>query len=451
MGASQPRTTTAVIMPKPDLSSSYSSQRKASFRVAEYDRCMEALERNPRQRHRKTIARWLQDDLYTLNFTPRELRGLVDAFRTHADLTTAHGQSMSLSTFVQVVHVLPHNSTEEAELEGRTANPALVVEHLEVLTALFSQMDENLDGSLDLREFLLGFSYWRGQLASSSDRLLFAFSLFDTSRDGVLDKDEFLSMLIYMLQTGPRRLGFEDEQMRESVSSVVQAAFAEADVNGDGCIEVSELMEWLARKPEMAEKIGHDEQSVRALFSLFDLDSSGTLSPSQFTALLLRSTDIALNSDDMRDAALVMVDDVFAAVDKNKDGTISFEEFKRWVTHEPESSNHLLAYVSAPVSPIGRDGALAQRTSIKIRPSMAAPNNGAEAVPDAPGTPRGGSRRARAATILGISQTSFCCASVNNVVVPGSPPTSGAAHASSVDAGAPRAATDALPSEGARA
>ena len=59
---------------------------------------------------------------------------------------------------------------------------------------LFEHFDEDSDGSLCLREFLQGFSYWKNTLTSTEDKLILFYNLFDKDKNGVMDREEFKQM-----------------------------------------------------------------------------------------------------------------------------------------------------------------------------------------------------------------------------------------------------------------
>lgn len=104
--------------------------------------------------------------------------------------------------------------------------------------------DQN--GVLDMKEFLLGFSFWREKLSSSSDKCLFAFTLFDRDKSGRMDCEEFEQVVKYMLKVSSEKsLTALAEACKADIEAFVTKAFQAADADGSGFIDIDELLQWL--------------------------------------------------------------------------------------------------------------------------------------------------------------------------------------------------------------
>ena len=66
-----------------------------------------------------------------------------------------------------------------------------------IVNRLFDQYDADSNGSVNLREFLIGFDYWTKQRGQSSDQkqALF-FKFFDVDQNGRMDKEELQEMIL---------------------------------------------------------------------------------------------------------------------------------------------------------------------------------------------------------------------------------------------------------------
>ena len=88
-------------------------------------------------------------------------------------------------------------STRTSAILKKTSSQRATIQHL------FEHFDEDSDGSLCLREFLQGFSYWKNTLTSTEDKLILFYNLFDKDKNGVMDREEFKQMQVVEMQQPP--------------------------------------------------------------------------------------------------------------------------------------------------------------------------------------------------------------------------------------------------------
>ena len=82
--------------------------------------------------------------------------------------------------------------SKKNSISRKTSSQRATIRHL------FEHFDEDSDGSLCLREFLQGFSYWKNTLTSTEDKLILFYNLFDKDKNGVMDKEEFKQMQVFL-------------------------------------------------------------------------------------------------------------------------------------------------------------------------------------------------------------------------------------------------------------
>ncbi|KAH3745495.1 calmodulin 1 [Pelomyxa schiedti] len=142
-------------------------------------------------------------------------------------------------------------------------------------------------------------------LALSSDqeaRLRELFAACDTDHNGYISMQELPALM--------RRLG--DNPSNHMLQCIMWAW----DKNHDGQLSWEEFVQIvLHRGIPTKEK---EERNLRKAFAVFDLDKDGTISVAELRKVLTS------RSDRMTDAE---VDELFAMVDVNHDGKISYEEF----------------------------------------------------------------------------------------------------------------------------
>jgi len=171
----------------------------------------------------------------------------------------------------------------------------------------FKLMDKDGDGTITKQE-----------MASSGHRFNSAqveavFALGDVNDDGVLDLDEFISVMCPSALTVISRLRGKFSNISE-----VKKAFLAIDVNRDG----------LLSKQEINSSGKFNPQEVDAIFILGDLNGDGELDLEEFVGLLCPTAGMALsrltrNVNNINDAQ-----QLFRILDKDGDGNISMEEMR---------------------------------------------------------------------------------------------------------------------------
>jgi Ca2+-binding EF-hand superfamily protein len=132
------------------------------------------------------VRRFIKADTYSLGFSEKELKHLVALFKRECD--DKRNETISREKFMQIISF--GNSTHVKDQE-----------EISLLNILFDNFDRDNDNKLNLREFLIGISFWKQLSSSADDKIVFFFNLFDKDRDGKLTKEEFSSMMYHILSS----------------------------------------------------------------------------------------------------------------------------------------------------------------------------------------------------------------------------------------------------------
>jgi Ca2+-binding EF-hand superfamily protein len=113
-----------------------------------------------------------------------------------------------------------------------------------LLGSTFRKLDANGDGVLAPAELAAGLSVFAA--GKQSDRVKAAFALFDANHDGFISPDEMHAMLLAVFRAISARDGFDvQEALLERVAnSTTEAAFREADVDGNNRLSMDEFTRW---------------------------------------------------------------------------------------------------------------------------------------------------------------------------------------------------------------
>jgi len=128
-----------------------------------------------------------------------------------------------------------------------------------------------------------------------------AFKMFDLDGSGTIELTELKQV---MLQLGQNP---SDDDLMDMIRIV--------DVNGDNEIDFDEFLVMMTMRADDRDTDGE----LLEAFKLFDLDGSGSISREELTTLM-KNLGQALTDDE--------IDAMIDEVDDNRDGEISFEEFK---------------------------------------------------------------------------------------------------------------------------
>jgi Ca2+-binding EF-hand superfamily protein len=142
------------------------------------------------------------------------------------------------------------------------------------------------------------------------------FDVIDEDGSGTLSKDEVAKLM---------------EQMGSRITSMMggtkklDEAFAEMDPNADGTVTFDEFLVWYKRShPETLEDMN---AQVRFYFDLFDEDGSGTLDKAEVGKVMSK---LGIKKGGVFFGRNKKLDNAFAEMDPNGDGSVTYEEFLDW-------------------------------------------------------------------------------------------------------------------------
>lgn len=98
-------------------------------------------------------------------------------------------------------------------------------------TRLMDVFDVDGNGAIDFQEFITGLSAFSGK-SSKSDKLTFAFKLYDIDRDGYISNGELFIVMKMMVGKNLKE---------EELQQIVDKTLMEADLDGDGKISFEEF------------------------------------------------------------------------------------------------------------------------------------------------------------------------------------------------------------------
>ncbi|XP_047330895.1 calcium-dependent protein kinase 24 [Impatiens glandulifera] len=137
------------------------------------------------------------------------------------------------------------------------------------LKQMFHMMDTDKDGHLSLEELKEGLRMIGQNVPDNDAKLLMEAA--DIDGNGMLDCEEFVTMSVHL-----KRITNEDEEQ-------LQRAFNYFDKNGSGYIEFEELRQSLLEDNII---VANNDQIIRDIIFDVDLDKDGTISYGEFRAMM---------------------------------------------------------------------------------------------------------------------------------------------------------------------
>ncbi|KAM3339010.1 calcineurin B-like protein 7 isoform X1 [Capsicum galapagoense] len=132
---------------------------------------------------------------------------------------------------------------------------------------LFDLFDLKRNGIIEFGEFVRSLSIFHPK-APEEDKITFAFRVYDLKNTGYIERDELKDMVLAILQE--LKLTLPNDVVEEIVHKTIQ----EADLNGDGRIDLHEWMELVARYPSLIKNMTLPYlEEVTALFPCFVMTS----------------------------------------------------------------------------------------------------------------------------------------------------------------------------------
>lgn len=128
------------------------------------------------------------------------------------------------------------------------------------------------------------------------------FGMFDLNHDGKISKDELSKVM--------KQLG------RSTDDDSLKAMIRDADLNGNGVIELDEFIEMMTKQTRTLSS----DDSIRQAFRVFDKNGDSFISRDE---IRIAMSDLGENLSEKE------IDEMLECVDLNKDGKVSFEEFKQ--------------------------------------------------------------------------------------------------------------------------
>ncbi|KAL2527734.1 Calcineurin B-like protein 8 [Abeliophyllum distichum] len=113
---------------------------------------------------------------------------------------------------------------------------------------LFELFDLKNNGVIEFEEFVRSLSIFHPD-TPDGDKIAFAFRLYDLNHTGYIEHDELKKMVLATL--GESNLSLSDD----AVEAIVEKTLLEADLNGDGRIDLEEWKEMAARYPSLTKNM----------------------------------------------------------------------------------------------------------------------------------------------------------------------------------------------------
>ncbi|GAY39312.1 hypothetical protein CUMW_043380 [Citrus unshiu] len=199
---------------------------------------------------------------------------------------------------------------------------------------IFDLFDVKRNGVIEFGEFVRSLSIFHPS-APEAEKITFAFRLYDLRGTGYIAREELKEMVVSLLSESELTLS------NDVVESIVDKTMMEADIKGDGKIDLEEWTEFAGRNPTILKSmtlpylkeitmafpsfvLHIKETEIEILYLLFKKLSSslvddGIISKEEFQLGLFKNSK----------KQSLIADRVFQLFDLKRDGGIEFEEFVR--------------------------------------------------------------------------------------------------------------------------
>lgn len=109
---------------------------------------------------------------------------------------------------------------------------------------IFDLFDANRNGHIDFGEFVRALSIFHPR-TPEAEKIAGAFRLYDLRHTGYIEHEELVEMVLALLKESDLNLS------DDIVKGIVDKTFKEADINGDGRIDLEEWKEYAAKNPSL--------------------------------------------------------------------------------------------------------------------------------------------------------------------------------------------------------